>query len=162
LSLEKRVRDLDKRVQVLEDIEAINKLKAKYTFALDKRDWDTVLECFTEDAYTDWGVFAGGSGIYRGKKEIEKFFKVDVPKAASFFVHMIHNALIEVDRNEARGRWYYEEPLTWIQENRAGWIVGTYDEKFVKQGKQWKIKSVKVTHFYQTPYDVGWAKENRG
>jgi hypothetical protein len=160
--LEKKLLSLEQKVQQLEDIEAIRKLKAKYTFALDKRDWDTVLNCFTDDTYTDWGVFAGGSGIYKGKQGVKQFFTVDVPKAATFFVHMVHNDLIEVNGNQARGRWYYEEPMTWAAENRAGWIVGTYDEKFVKQGGEWKIKEVKVTHFYQTPYDAGWVKENRG
>ena len=162
MSVEKRIQELEKKVRVLEDIEAIKKLKARYTFALDEKDWDTVLECFTDDAYADWGVFAKGSGIYKGKKELEKFFKVDVPKAATFHVHMVHNANIEVKGNEATGRWYYEEPLTWAKENRAGWICGIYDEKFVKQNGEWKIKEVRCKHFYQTPYDVGWVKENRG
>ena len=160
--LEKKVQELEKKVQNLQDIEAIKKLKAKYSYALDQKDWKTVLDCFTEDANADWGVFAGGSGKYNGKKEIEKFFTLDVPKAASFFVHMIHNALIEVKGDQARGQWYYEEPLTWVEENRAGWIVGIYDEQFTKQNNEWKIKNVKVTHFYQTPYDMGWVKENRG
>lgn len=123
--LEKKLLNLEQKVQQLEDIEAIRKLKAKYTFALDKRDWDTVLNCFTDDAYTDWGVFAGGTGIYKGKQGVKQFFTVDVPKAATFFVHMVHNDLIEVNGNQARGRWYYEEPMTWAAENRAAgsWVL---------------------------------------
>lgn len=149
--------ELEKRIKKLEDREAIKELKAKYTYALDKGDWDTVLGCFTDDAKCDWGKFAGA--IYEGKEQLGKFFREDLRKTLSFHAHLVHNPIVEVDGDKARGKWYYEEPCIWTDKDEAGWIMGIYNEEYVKIDNEWKINSIKVEHFYQTTYDKGWAKE---
>ena len=41
---------LEKRIQALEDIEAIKRLKYKYWRCLDTKSWDEMEECFVDDA----------------------------------------------------------------------------------------------------------------
>jgi len=160
---------LEERIKVLEEIEEIKKLKARYTFAVDTRDWDYVLSCYTDDAVFDLTGFAGG--VYRGKKELTKFFKEDLESILPFMIHLLHNPVIEVDlkNNTAKGEWYYFEPVTWgttdvdRKANRvkqAGWIAGKYMDEYVKINGQWKFKSTVIKFFYQTKYSDGWAKTN--
>ena len=42
--------ELEKRLRVLEDIEAIKQLHRKYVFCLSSRAWDDLLDCFADDA----------------------------------------------------------------------------------------------------------------
>lgn len=42
--------ELEKRVKVLEDIEAIKQLHINYVYLLCNLQWEDMLECFAEDA----------------------------------------------------------------------------------------------------------------
>ncbi len=56
---------LERRVQALEDVQAITQLKHRYFRLLDHQDWHALRECFTEDIETHYESghyrFAGGS-----------------------------------------------------------------------------------------------------
>jgi len=152
------------RVQVLEDIEAIRKLKARYCYLCDAglsdaRVRDELLAHFTDDAKVDFGL--GPASIYEGKEGLTVFFGTVVPTAISFSVHMVHNPIIEVHGDRATGRWYYEAPTTDAATNHAQWMMGTYFEEYVRENGDWKFASIKTTWKYISPYDDGWAK-NRG
>jgi hypothetical protein len=43
------MKDLEVRIQKLEDIEAIKQLKARYWFACDQRDAQGIKDCFVDD-----------------------------------------------------------------------------------------------------------------
>lgn len=45
--------DLERRIKVLEDIEAIKELKSKYWRCIGKKLWDELADCFTEDVILD-------------------------------------------------------------------------------------------------------------
>ena len=47
---EKLSRELQKRIRILEDIEAIRNLKARYCRCNDKKQWDGLADCFAKDA----------------------------------------------------------------------------------------------------------------
>ena len=94
--------ELERRLRVLEDIEAIKQLKYCYADACDRGyDHDTLADFFTEDAVWDGGTF----GRYEGREEIREFFcgvSTDIP----FAVHYMMNPIISVDGDKASGRWY--------------------------------------------------------
>ncbi|RJP74346.1 MAG: nuclear transport factor 2 family protein [Candidatus Abyssobacteria bacterium SURF_17] len=152
--------DLEKRIQVLEDIEAIRKLKALYCYLVDAAvagdvsKWDELLEHFTVDAWADFELL----GRYEGIENVSKLFKEVVASLLSYSAHMVSNPIIEVNGTEARGRWYVHVPLTGKAENMAGWLQGRYDEEYVKINGKWKWKSMTTTFDFITPYDDGWVK----
>ncbi len=47
------VKELEKRVRILEDIEAIKKLHREYVYALASQQWDDMLGCFTDNGIAD-------------------------------------------------------------------------------------------------------------
>ena len=55
--------DLEARIRVLEDIEAIKKLKSKYFRCIDKKLWDELGECFSESAVLDFGPDKQSKGV---------------------------------------------------------------------------------------------------
>ena len=75
---------LEERVQRLEDIEDIRRLKIRYAQFCDAQyDPDGIASCFTDDA-----VWDGGSafGVHQGKQAIRTFF-AGVSKQITFALH---------------------------------------------------------------------------
>ena len=147
--------DLEARITVLEDIEAIKKLKARYAYMVDTRNWQEFANLATDDAVWDFGPL----GVYQGREEIIRFTRDIILEAHSFMMHMFHNPVIEVKGEKATGEWYFEVPATETEKNRAVWINGKYEEEYVKVGGEWKFKKVVGNIYYNVPYDEGWAKK---
>jgi hypothetical protein len=152
---------LEERIQVLEDIEAIKNLKASYCYLADKgitsgdpQQMDPFLDLFADSACTDFGEF----GIYRGKEAVSKYFKEGALRHHSYTNHMLHNSIIEVKGNNAKGIWDFHVSFTVRKNNRAGWMQGKYEEEYVKVEGKWKFNLVKISFDYITPFDEGWAK----
>ena len=147
---------LEERVQRLEDIEAIRRLKIRYARLCDAQyDPEGLAALFTDDA-----VWDGGSdfGVYQGKQAIRAFF-AGVSKQITFALHyMIGHAIdIAPSGNEASGIWYLCVPAT--MSGRAVWLAATYDDRYRKVGGQWLFSQVKVTVAFMTPYETGWVQE---
>ena len=61
--LEARMKALEQKAAVAEDIESIKRLKHKYFRCLDSKLWDEMAQCFTEDATTS---YTDGKYSFRG------------------------------------------------------------------------------------------------
>jgi hypothetical protein len=149
------------RMQILEDVEAIKKLKASYCYwadagiAGDASQMDELVAHFTDDQpWADFGAF----GVHKGKEAVRAFFKELVVGTLSYSAHMVSNPIIEVDGNKATGKWYVDVPCTLRGAERPMWLQARYEEEYVKESGKWKWKSI-TTHFdFITPFDEGWVK----
>lgn len=152
------IKALEERIRVIEDRQAIRKLEAKYAYTCDVFDWDGFMSVFAEESSCDFGFM----GSYKTKDEMDKFFREVVPQRLSFMRHFIFNESIEItSETTATGEWYFLTPGAHIGTNRALWFSGKYDEEFVKEKGEWKIKFLKCTFAFVTGYDTGWVKEER-
>src|ERR1700722_14202442 len=117
------ISEFEKRVTVLEDIEAIKKLKALYcAICDDEHNPDRISSVFVED-----GIWEGGDfGKAQGHEAIRKLFE-GFQKLNSFSKHSLVNPIIEVDGDHAKGTWYLLGPFTFRQNNDARWIACRYE-----------------------------------
>jgi hypothetical protein len=144
--------EVEAAVRLWLDTEAIKKLKATYCYLCDERRFEEVIDLFTEDARLDFG------GVYyEGRQGMEAFFIQLLPAQLSFSMHMVHNPIVEVDGDTAKGKWYFEAPTTFKPDNKAFWLAGIYEEEYVRNGAEWKIASLKAIFHYTAPYEQGWA-----
>ena len=145
--------DLGRRIKVLEDVEEIKRLKARYCAHCDDNyNPDGIAGLFTADA-----VWEGAYGRYQGPEEIRGFF-VNIPQRLPFAIHMVLNPNIEVNGDTASGTWYLFDPCTLAEGNRAVWGVARYDDEYVRVDGEWKFKHVRITRIFRTPFDEGWVK----
>ena len=82
--------DLQRRIAVLEDREAIRELDARYCRYLDQGQWDELADCFTPD-----GTFDGLS-VVRGRSDLVRFFAGLADGGLTTFWHHISNLEITV------------------------------------------------------------------
>ena len=146
--------ELERRVQALEDLEEIKKLKVRYAKYIDDNfDVEKLAELFTEDAV--WGGEAWG--MIQGREAIMKYF-AGMPKHMVFSCHRIVAPDITVEGSKAYGTWYGMN--TGILRGGQGfWASCLYTDEYEKIDGQWFMSDVKIQHFYRSPYEGGWAKE---
>jgi hypothetical protein len=150
--------ELTRKVQELEDVEAIKKLKARYCQCADEQNHKGFGSLFTED-----GVFEGGAfGRAQGPAEIEKFLRNIQQQSLPFALHYVMNPQIEVNGDKATGRWYLLEPCTMVVDGKpaqAVWGTAKYEEEYVKVKGEWKFKLVHLMSEFWSPFDQGWVKK---
>ena len=115
-----RLEQIERRLQVLEDAEAIRNLKARYAALCDNQyDADGIASLFTEDAVWE----SPALGRFEGQDAIRNFFR-GASGIFSFAIHYSLNGHIEVDGDTARARWYLFMPCTVAAGNQAMWRAG--------------------------------------
>jgi hypothetical protein len=141
----------DNRDVDLRDIHDIRTLKSVYceladrccTAAGGRAAADAIVELFVEDATLEVPAEYGGAQVGRGA--IHSFW-MQQSVVFSFADHLVFNERIEVSGTAARCHWKNVIPVT-LQIGgtpTALWILGDYDDEYVKVGGRWRIKSVKV------------------
>src|SRR5881227_2123286 len=103
-----RLERMERRLQALEDAEAIRNLKARYAALCDNQyDADGIAMLFAEDAVWE----SPALGRFEGREAIRNFFR-GASGIFSFAIHYSLNGHIEVEGDTARARWYLFMPCT--------------------------------------------------
>lgn len=145
-------KDLEKRIQELEDREAIKEVVARYCYYVDKKKLEELMALFHDKVELN----AGSLGSYHGKAEVRKFYGEIVPQALSDAWHLVHNQLIELKGSEATSSSYFE--VTGIRKGEAIIGAGTYEDRLVKEGSRWQIITRVINIDYMVPLKEGWGE----
>jgi ketosteroid isomerase-like protein len=153
-------RTLEQKIQELLDIEEIKRLKARYCFGCDgipsidvtknrQVDFELVTSLFTDDATLE------GVGRCQGRAAIREYYKgiQRLPLA----IHSVTTPLIEVHGDAATGKWHGIIPLITAEEKVAAWLIGVYQDDFVRTADGWKIRKLGFTPHFLTPAGESWA-----
>ncbi|SHO43888.1 nuclear transport factor 2 family protein [Desulfopila aestuarii] len=144
--------ELEKRIQRIEDLEAIKNLHRTYIYHVNAQEWDDVLDCITEDGTVDLALH----GSHTGSAELAELFKVKVAKVNEKWNggHFVTQPVITVDGDKASGFWMLYI-IVFDAETVVGptlrWIQGRHDCEYVKQDGRWKIKYVKFSRPWPEP-----------
>jgi SnoaL-like protein len=163
--LAERVEALERRVRAAEDVDAIQRLKARYGQLVDLR-YDRkgpkgpdeleklatqIADLFSADAVWDGGA---GLGECRGRDAIrERFLKPTLRFSWHFFV----KPHIEVDGDRAHGTWDILAPCT-ATDGTPMWMAGVEDDRYVREGGRWLHESMKLRVVFMAPHAKGWSK----
>jgi len=149
------INDLNARVQKLEDIEEIRRLKFKYCDLVDAGFLaDELAALFTDD-----GVWEAGEpyGDYEGPKAIADFFRT-MQGGASFSVHALSNGEIDVLGDTAHARWRTLVPATFnMEEGRVPhWVFCDYTDEYRRVHGRWLFSRVNADVTRTARYAEGW------
>lgn len=145
------------RIQNLEDIMEISRLKAAYCEAVDG-GWDRrthrgeeVAALFVDDGVWDAGKIGGRGEGYDGIVKI-----IDSFQRMPFALHRVTNPDIRVNGDEAIGKWHVIAYLS-QPDGTPVMFMGVYRDKFVRTPQGWKFKSLGGKAAYFTSLREGWG-----
>src|SRR4030042_6654841 len=96
--------EMEKRLRILEDIEAIKSLQNEYVFYLLNGQWREIADCFTENAFFLISKFEKR----QGKEEIYNLFTERISQANAGKgrdAHFTVMPVIALDGDHAKGHW---------------------------------------------------------
>lgn len=140
-------------VQKLADIAAIQQIKSLYCDLIDRirregnpADVDRLASLFTEDAVLDFSQVANvDMGVLRGRAAIVRHFGQDLPAAIAWMWHAVHTPIIEIDGDEALGRWTLYAMAVPVTDPSSPPSVtyGRYTDRFRRIDGTWYQSSLK-------------------
>ena len=142
---------LENRIQTLEAIEAIKRVKSRYWRCLNLNLWDEMEGCFAKDAIADFPA-----GRFQGWEAIIKYIsETAAPSRKSVIaVDQSHNPEIEItDDKTAMGIWQmYIYRID--KETNTGWhrFLYHYDD-YVKEDAIWKIKHTRYNQIFKEKWN---------
>lgn len=156
---------LERRVQLMEDIQEIEHLQRIYGYYFDTHRWKDIVDLFSDNAESveivDHGLFLGKEGVRKMYWEWIGGKGEQRPSWVQFIVMQIGGVVtVNPDGKTATGRFQ-----TWLCEAkpygafpRQEWLHGYYDNKYVKEDGKWKFSKLHWNNTFCTPFEDGWLK----
>lgn len=121
-----------------EDKVEIMELTARYNFAIDRRDPESLADVFTEDGE----LWSGGNLRGSGRKALADYMRASARNHP--IRHFTSNTMIEGDGDHATLRMYV---MAWNIANggMVPYVLGEYDDVLLKVNGKWKFKLRRVT-----------------
>ena len=169
--LEDTIGELNNRLGMLEDVNAVRRLQYTYGYLIDKCMYAETVDLFAED-----GEVRFMGGIYKGKEGVRRLYigrfrknftgDYNGPVFGFLLDHPQLQMVIDVspDRKTAklRGRSLMQagrhESIT--DEGalpRQWWEGGIYENEYVREGGVWKIRVLDYNPLWHGNFDKGWS-----
>ena len=161
-TLDEQVKAQQKKIIILEDIEAIKRLQKAYNYYVEHMLGDAIIDCFSDsdEVILDWL-----EGKWVGKEGVKRYFAhIGSGERPAGFSHQLMptGGLITVDENgkRAKGRWYAFGGIFWSDRGKvsnARLTNGIYEMVYIKEDGVWKILSLKWVIPYSVRISDDWA-----
>lgn len=131
-------KDLEKRVQELEAILAIQHLKHTYLNACDAKDVQAMIGTFV---ISDCKIDYGPVGSFTNRDDLAKVFQEAACHDYMLESHHAHNPLINIiDAENATGKWALTYNLINTNDKTITTLQGEYHDVYKKIDNKWLIK----------------------
>jgi hypothetical protein len=139
------LRDLERRIGILEDIEAIKKVKAQYWRSQDRKQPDELAQCFSVDALIDFDI----EGKLQGVDEIIKRYRDSLYQEHIVTLHQGHGPEIDIlSDTTAEAIWGLLFYRINTRKNTILRVGGFYEDEYVKEDGKWRIKVTRFTTLF--------------
>ena len=160
---------LEKQVALMEDIQAVENLQRIYGYYFDTRQFDKIVDLFSENTSF---VEIESHGRFMGKEGVKRMYFMDKvdrskplesqmswrPGVATAIMQLGGVVNVNPDGKTALGRWQ-----TWLAESfpfggRLGqyWLQGYYENEYVKEDGNWLFSKLHWYTTFITRFETGW------
>lgn len=157
-ALEAQVRALELKLERLRAVDEVENLQSAYGYYADMSMQDATSALFTENSTLE----ILGRGIFVGRDRIYEYMRrLGAPTEGRLFTHMQLQPVITVSadgtRANIRARLF---EMFGVHKSQAQWAEGTYENRFVLDGNQWKYQGLNGYQTFYTSYEAGWGKQS--
>lgn len=165
-TMEKTILELQKRVAVLEDLEAIKRLQRSYGYYLEHWMYREIIDLFSDREDTRLNLQVG---IFLGKEGVRRYYSglQDIYSKNPDLLHMIMqlSGIVDIagDGLTAAGRWYgfgvWALPVGEYVSH--GLASGIYTVEYIKENGTWKIWKFMWNPCVMANPATGWVEPER-
>jgi len=129
--------DWEARLRVLEDLEALRQLKARYFHCCDQKDPQGMRDCFAPGpVLIDYGQI----GVFDDREQLlEVFERLGCHPHIVEMHHGVNPQLTVLDETQARGSWGLHYQQINLQERTLTQLGAYYQDEYRKIDGAWKI-----------------------
>jgi hypothetical protein len=147
--MEARLKALEKKVGLLDDINEVKRLQRVYSYYVQHMMRDEIYDCFADhpEVRLHWL-----EGTWLGKEGVKRYFGVgsDRPEPPPGFLHQVMPIAgvvdVDPDGQKAKGRWYsfggVSVPRQADGKFNCSIVGGLYEIEYIKQNGVWKILKI--------------------
>jgi hypothetical protein len=155
---EEQVQALVRRVQYLEDMNAIQKLQSQYVHSLFTQRYADIPALFAQND-PQVSVEFSDSGVFRGIDSVRELYGAfdrtrNVP--GFFIMHMTVNPYIEIAGDGLSAKSHWLSPGASNSPGGSSWIWGPYYIDYVKENDEWRILHSNLVPLFRNPYEYSW------
>jgi hypothetical protein len=148
---------LERRIGLLEDTTALERLNSIYGYYLAHLKWDDLTGVFSPEGTIEIAM----RGVYVGLASVRRnlnLYGLDTdPQFGLQHNHMQFQPVITLAPDGMSAKMRSRALSIMGQYERYSmWMGGVYENEFVKEDGIWKIKKDQVFNTYFIPYNVGW------
>ena len=163
--MEDKIMNLEQKVVLLEDLEAIKRLQRAYGYYIEHWMYEELTDCFADNPDTFLQISAG---LYIGKEGVRRYFSGEKTRSAD--PEVLHQVMqlsgivdIVEEGKRAEGRWYGFGLVALPQGNGIVERIfdGIYNVKYVKERGVWKILQISWNPIFYAAPNEGWVKPER-
>jgi SnoaL-like domain len=148
--------ELERRIDRLEDVNAVERLVGMYGYYLDKQQWNDLANLFAPDGTMEISL----RGVYLGRASIRRALELFGPQniePAHLHNHIQLQPVIHVSPDGMRA-WSRSRALSELGTYaRVGmWGDGVYENEYVKVNGTWQIAKDHIYTTFFATYDQGW------
>jgi hypothetical protein len=153
--------ELESRLAMFEDEDAVANLQHAYGYYVDRRMWDDVVELFAKDGV----VFIEGAGRFEGPAGVRRAMERMGPAGLTQGVlndHPLFDTIVRVRGTEALSRGL---ELGQVGDATAGtqhWEFTVFRNRFVKEDGLWKFRELHLYPVMKAQYADGWGRGGEG
>lgn len=130
------LRNSTSEVSELQSELAIRNLAARYSLALTHRDFDTLKDCFTEDAI--WQTSGPFERTIHGCDAFISFVRAG-QESFEFLIQQVGGGLIEISGDTGTGQWSVTEIGRSLDGLSGMTSMGIYHDRYRREGDVWKF-----------------------
>jgi hypothetical protein len=150
---------LEQRIDFLNDEDAVRNLQHAYGYYVDRKMWDDVVDLFAEDSAAE----VAGVGIFRGPKGVRQAMERMGPaglKQGELNDRPLFDTIVQIlpGGREAVSRGIELGMLGEADKGTAHWEFTVFRNRFVKEGRIWKLKELRLYPLMKSDYFTGWGK----
>ena len=123
-----------------------------YGYYVDKAQWRSLANLFTDDATLE----IGGKGVFTGKARVFEYMQTGLgpigPHNNSLIDHQQFQCLPTIHDDGVSA----EQRCTAFVISSGGWGHVTYEDDYVKEGGVWKLKKLHAPFNMYSNYKEGW------
>jgi len=133
-----------------EAVRSVRDLHVRFAHRIEAGDWSGATALFTSDATTDWS----GQQV-KGRKAIRADLEKRLGGSFHALLELAPIVTLSPDGNSASARWH-EVGLFGGAKVSDNWTGGIYENRYVRDGKDWRIAAILYRPQFKGSYAQGW------